>query len=436
MTRVFISYRRNDSATITGRIYDRLEASLGSNKVFRDIDDISPGEDFRAKLAKEIETSDVLLVIIGPKWENITDSDGKKRLEDPNDFVRLEVEAGLSRSDTIVIPVLVEGATMPRADALPESLRELRYRNAVNVRQDPDFHHDIEKLIRDLQNIDKRDAKPVYKIPFVLIGFATTLLILMAVLFSNSLKMPELSSMKESPPVAQATVSSDSTSTVIETNTATATIESATSTIEATPEPILPVHISVIKIPDYEFTDIVSRLNSLGYNAEWINVYSDYATFSKYDVVYLPVGWAFQKAVFDEKALQYQRFVEEGGGLIVEQPNYKGTLKPIILPYELTFYPMQYDSNEWPPRVTMEHEIVKNILTSELPGPGNHLMVTDDHWTIITTSAKSDYPTLVVTEYGKGRIAVVATSISTNSQIRYQLGDNFIKNLIGWIYPY
>jgi len=94
---------------------------------------------------------------------DIKDSSGKRRLDDPNDFVRLEVEAGLKRSDKIVIPVLVENAPMPGADTLPESLREICYRNAVNVRQDPDFHHDIQKLIHEIQNIDRHAAQPVYK---------------------------------------------------------------------------------------------------------------------------------------------------------------------------------------------------------------------------------------------------------------------------------
>ena len=74
MLRIFISYRRQDSALMTGRIYDRLENVFGGNRVFRDIDDINAGEDFRAKLAKEIDSCDILLVMIGPKWENITDA--------------------------------------------------------------------------------------------------------------------------------------------------------------------------------------------------------------------------------------------------------------------------------------------------------------------------------------------------------------------------
>src|SRR5512138_2905984 len=130
MARIFISYRRQDSPSMTGRIYDKLESTFGSDKVFRDIDDIGAGQDFRAKIAQEIDKSDILLVIIGPKWESITNSQGNRRLDDPNDFVRLEVEEGLKNSKKIVIPVLVENAPMPRPESLPQSLRELCYRNA------------------------------------------------------------------------------------------------------------------------------------------------------------------------------------------------------------------------------------------------------------------------------------------------------------------
>jgi hypothetical protein len=434
MSRIFISYRRQDSATMTGRIYDRLESALGGNRVFRDIDDISPGEDFRAKLAKEINKSDVLLVIIGPKWETITNAEGKRRLDDPNDFVRLEVEAGLRRADTIVIPVLAEGAAMPSPDKLPETMRELCYRNAVNVRQDPDFHRDIQKLIKNLQEIDKRAAPPLYKRTPVFIAIAVVVLALLGSWSAGLFQGAATPTPVEPSSTLQDTATVPASSpTVAITDTVIATLEAATSTSIATSVPVLPAKVAVIQIPEYIFTDIVPRLDALGYNAEWISVYSDYSTFSQYDVVYLPVGWAYQKAVIDQYATQYQRFVEEGGGLIVEQPNYGNTLKPSVVPYDLMISPMLYDPAEWPARVALDHAIVKNVPASELPGPGNRVSVKDDHWVIVTTSAKSNDPTLIVAEYGKGRIALVATSVSENDQIRYQLGDSFIKNLFAWV---
>jgi hypothetical protein len=151
MPGIFISYRRQDSQDFTGRIYDRLAAALGERNVFRDVDDIPIGQDFRTVLDRETGKCEILLVIIGPKWLDIRDQNGKRRLDDPNDFVRIEVESGLKRPDRLVIPVLVNNAPMPQASELPDSLRELAYRNAAVVRQDPDFHHDMEKLIRHIK---------------------------------------------------------------------------------------------------------------------------------------------------------------------------------------------------------------------------------------------------------------------------------------------
>jgi phosphatidylserine/phosphatidylglycerophosphate/cardiolipin synthase-like enzyme len=151
MSGIFISYRRQDSQDFTGRIYDQLAQALGENNVFRDIDDIPIGQDFRAVLDRETGQCDILLVIIGSKWVSIQDQAGNRRLDDPNDFVRLEVESGLKRPDRLVIPVLINNTPMPQASELPESLQSLAYRNAAIVRQDPDFHHDMEKLIRQIK---------------------------------------------------------------------------------------------------------------------------------------------------------------------------------------------------------------------------------------------------------------------------------------------
>ena len=282
MSRIFISYRRQDSPHMTGRIYDKLESVFGSNRVFRDIDDISAGEDFRAKLAKEIEKSDILLIIIGPKWESIADAKGNRRLDDPNDFVRLEVEAGLKRTDKIVIPVLVENAPMPNAANLPESLRELCYRNAISVRQDPDFHNDTQKLIREIKGIDDAHSPLYKKKPFLIAAGVIMIGILIAI----------LANMFISPPIAPSEVTStntisvggetataqipitDTVPTVAETVTE---VVNVTNTPEPTNTPSRPVRIGVIQIPDYIFTDVMDRLQLLGFDAEWIKLSSDYA---------------------------------------------------------------------------------------------------------------------------------------------------------------
>lgn len=151
MPRIFISYRRKDSATFTGRIHDSLVVAFGEKNVFRDVYDIPAGRDFRKVLEEAVNKCDTFLAIIGPSWASITDANGNRRLHDPDDFVRIEVESALKKPDTRVVPVLVDNASMPQPDDLPESLRDLCYRNAVVVRTDPDFPTDMGRLVRQLQ---------------------------------------------------------------------------------------------------------------------------------------------------------------------------------------------------------------------------------------------------------------------------------------------
>jgi hypothetical protein len=147
--KLFISYRRDDSADVTGRIYDRLVQHFGGNRVFKDVDSIPIGVDFRKYLRSLVDQCDTMLAIVGDDWLMLRDSLGRRRLDDPGDFVRIEIEAALER-DMRIVPVLVEGVTMPRPEDLPESLREFAYRNGVAIRQDPDFHRDMDRLIKAL----------------------------------------------------------------------------------------------------------------------------------------------------------------------------------------------------------------------------------------------------------------------------------------------
>jgi len=154
MTKIFISYRRADSTYLIGRIRDRLMVAFGEKSVFRDLDDIPAGADFRTVLEEETNGCNIMLVIIGPQWAGITDSNGNKRLFDPNDYTRIEVETGLkgvTENRATVIPVLVMNASLPPVQDIPESLRQLRYQNAISIRNDPDFNGDMERLIRDMR---------------------------------------------------------------------------------------------------------------------------------------------------------------------------------------------------------------------------------------------------------------------------------------------
>jgi TIR domain-containing protein len=144
--RIFISYRRADSADVTGRIYDRLAAHFGESAIYKDVDSIPAGTDFKEHLEKAVGKCKIFLVVIGDKWLEMADSLHDNRLQDPRDFVRIEIEAALNRN-ILIIPLLVRGAAMPAEEKLPSSLRKLVYRNGIPVRPDPDFHRDMDRLI-------------------------------------------------------------------------------------------------------------------------------------------------------------------------------------------------------------------------------------------------------------------------------------------------
>jgi len=160
MPRIFLSYRRADSRKDAGRIYDRLVQAFGAENVFMDVnnDNIPIGKDFRGILRESVARCDVLLALIGKAWLNIADDQGHRRLDNAGDFVRIEIESALQRDTCLVIPLTIDGAWMPAEKDLPDSLRQLAYKNASNVRDDPDFHPDVDKIIRALQKEYPTDA--------------------------------------------------------------------------------------------------------------------------------------------------------------------------------------------------------------------------------------------------------------------------------------
>jgi hypothetical protein len=146
---IFISYRRDDSEGEAGRLYDDLIRVFGADAVFMDVSDIHPGKDFRQAIDDNVAKCAVLLAIIGPGWTTIKDASGVRRLDQPNDFVRLEITSALTRGMD-VIPVLVHGARMPNRDELPESLQNLVYRNCVELTH-ARWNSDVEVLSRALR---------------------------------------------------------------------------------------------------------------------------------------------------------------------------------------------------------------------------------------------------------------------------------------------
>src|SRR6478735_1036624 len=132
MRAIFISYRRDDTEGYAGRLFRDLRERFGKEAVFMDVAGIEPGRDFRRVIEDQVASCGVLLAVIGKAWLTTVDEHGKRRLDDPNDFVRLETASALKR-DIPVIPVLVQQTEMVREEQLPEGLKDLAFRNSVEL---------------------------------------------------------------------------------------------------------------------------------------------------------------------------------------------------------------------------------------------------------------------------------------------------------------
>jgi hypothetical protein len=149
---IFISYRRGDDQALAGRLFDRLGEAFGRERLFMDVDSIAPGLDFLRVVEEHLGQCDIVLTVIGKGW-----LDARPRLDDPQDFVRIEIETTLNQEKR-VIPVLVDEARMPRADELPEAIRPLARRNAVRLTHER-FRTDTQALITALQNALKEEGE-------------------------------------------------------------------------------------------------------------------------------------------------------------------------------------------------------------------------------------------------------------------------------------
>ncbi len=164
MAKIFISYRRDDSADYAGRLYDRLAGHFGRDQVFMDIDQIEPGEVFGNVIKEKLATVQAAVVLIGKRWLDIADANGQRRLDLSDDWVRLEITALLER-DIRVIPVLVGGAAMPNSTQLPECLVPLTRRQALEITSHARFHADTGKLIKVLEKIMVASTPPTSEPP-------------------------------------------------------------------------------------------------------------------------------------------------------------------------------------------------------------------------------------------------------------------------------
>lgn len=199
MPRILISYRRLESAAYAGRLYDRLVLRFPRNDIFMDIEALTPGDDFARVIRDTIQSCDIVLVLIGPNWATVTASSGKRRLEDPQDLVHLEVAEALQR-DVRVIPVLTPGAQMPAVDELPGDLSPLLNRQAVSL-SDEHFHRDVSKLVESLKAKPKqRKSWPPRKRVLALSFAGLCVLILFGTLSYSWFHTIELRNTNERPP--------------------------------------------------------------------------------------------------------------------------------------------------------------------------------------------------------------------------------------------
>ena len=148
---IFLSYRRDDLVGQAGRLSDRLVHEFGRDNLFLDVDSISLGENFVKKLIAEVAACDVLIVLIGPRWLDIRNERNERRIDQPNDFVRIEIAAALQR-EIPVIPALLDGAEIPKQELLPDDVKDLALRNGIELRH-ASFHADVDRLIRELRKI-------------------------------------------------------------------------------------------------------------------------------------------------------------------------------------------------------------------------------------------------------------------------------------------
>jgi hypothetical protein len=158
MGRIFISYRRDDTEYISGYIYEYLAKTFGKERIFFDVDTIAGGVDYRKAIADAISDTAIMLVVLGPRWLAAEATPGVRRLDQPNDPVRLEIEAAL-RSNIPIFPLLVQQASIPAEQELPGSIAQLTYQNAFAVRPGTDFPRDMDRVSATIERYVPRLAQ-------------------------------------------------------------------------------------------------------------------------------------------------------------------------------------------------------------------------------------------------------------------------------------
>jgi hypothetical protein len=201
LTRLFISYRRADSQHAVDRLYEGLRRHLPKKDIFIDVDNIPKGVDFSDYLSRYVAQCQTLLAIIGPQWLTLKNEAGNRRLDDPDDFVRIEIAAALKRGIPVV-PVLLDGTRMPRRDELPDDLKGLERRNAAFLNRDS-FKADMAGLIGDLGLKPRR----TWQVPVIAGGVMAALglaaLFATGVLPPEAADPPQRTAVRTDPPAAE-----------------------------------------------------------------------------------------------------------------------------------------------------------------------------------------------------------------------------------------
>jgi hypothetical protein len=182
MSTVFISYRRETTAGEARALFNSLASQLGQRAVFMDVDSISLGRDFRRELQRTLSSCDIMLVLIDKDWATLKDEKGRARLENADDYVRMEVESGLRR-DIVVTPVLVRGGRMPLAEELPAEIRDLAYRECSELSHNR-WASDVQEMIRRLGLTQAVTPLPRRPIPMILCVLAVLAYLVLGILQS------------------------------------------------------------------------------------------------------------------------------------------------------------------------------------------------------------------------------------------------------------
>jgi hypothetical protein len=201
----------------------------------------------------------------------------------------------------------------------------------------------------------------------------------------------------------------------------------------ATMSPPQGIKVGVIQIPDYIYTELVPRLASMGFDAQWIAHTSDYSQYRDFDIIYLPAGWGYQSAVLHDRQTSFTSLLEQGGGIFIERPNAIEPFVAYFLPGKISFAPEVFDPLEYPSKILNHHAIVDGLDPADLPEVGNLIEDPDDQYEILAVSARSEYPTLLISEPLSGRVVITSSTLATAEGIRHPLSEELVRRSLLWL---